>query len=323
VKRAFLLACVVALACAEDAREPGASDAAPVAIAAAVAIEPPRLRLGDVATVEVSVVTPPAHEVGAIRPPAAVEKLWLLDAEALPVETSGAREIRRTRIRVRAREVGATEWPALTVEVEAPDGAKTQVATEPRPLEVVSVLPLDPERTEPFSYRLPTAAASSTPPGVAAALGAAGMLALLGIVALARRGVRRARARREAERIVAATQPWVAARAALAEARAMDPAQWREAAAAGARALRHYVAARWGVGAIESAAREELGSLPKPYLRAQRWDEAIACLRDLDGERFRARPAAEAAAQIAAALAAADRFVVATSPRPDDEESDA
>ena len=184
---------------------------------------------------------------------------------------------------------------------------------------MVSVLPLDPERTEPFSYRLPAAPASSTPPGVAAALGAAGTLAFLGVVALVRRSARRARERREVERVVAATQPWVAARAELATARAMDPAEWRAAAAAGARALRHYVATRYDVDAIESATREELASLPRPFLRAQRWEEAMACLRDLDGERFRARPASEAALQIAAALAAADRFVAATSPEAGDE----
>jgi hypothetical protein len=100
----------------------------------------------------------------------------------------------------------------------------------------------------------------------------------------------------------------------LAAARALAPAEWRTAGAAGARALRRYLATRFGVTAVESATSEELASLPPPFLRAQRWQEALACLRDLDGDRFRARPASESAARVGAALRAAEAFVRATSP---------
>ena len=111
----------------------------------------------------------------------------------------------------------------------------------------------------------------------------------------------------------AAPQPWVEARAALAAARALDALAWREAGAAGAQALRHYIASRFGVAAAESAAAEELGALRQPFLRAERWRAALDCLRALDGDRFRGRPEAEAAARVAAALASAEAFVRATS----------
>ena len=58
----------------------------------------------------------------------------------------------------------------------------------------------------------------------------------------------------------------------------------------------------------------ELGGLSQPFLRAQRWQDALACLRDLDGDRFRAHPSAESARRVAAALEAAEEFVRATSP---------
>jgi len=312
MKRTLCIAIALGLACS-SAHE-SAAPATPVALAATVAIEPPRLRIGDVAVVEVTVVTPPGHRVAPVRPPEAVAGLWLLDAETLPVETSGAREIRRTRIRVRAREVGATTWPPLAIEVDAPDGTHTALATEARPLEVVSVLPLYPERTEPFSYRLPAAPRSAISSAAAAALGAGATLALLGGIALVGIARRRARDRRAQEQALAAAQPWIEARAALAAARALDPAEWRTAGAAGARALRRYLATRFGVTAVESATSEELASLPPPFLRAQRWQEALACLRDLDGDRFRARPASESAARVGAALRAAEAFVRATSP---------
>jgi hypothetical protein len=305
------IANAMAIACSREAPPPPAT--APVAPAVAVTIEPPRLRIGDVATIEVAVVTPPGFHVAPIHPPESVAGLWLLDAEALPVESAGAREVRRTRIRVRAREVGATEWPALSVEIDAPDGTRTTLATEKRPLEVVSVLPLFPERTEPFAYRLPAAPASATRPAVAAAIGAGATLAALALGLLVRGARRRGREQRAALAAVAAAQPWVEARAALAAARALDAGAWRVAGAAGAHALRHYIASRFGIAAAESAAVEELGALPQPFLRAERWRAALDCLRDLDGDRFRARPEAESAARVAAALAAAEAFVRSTS----------
>jgi hypothetical protein len=290
-----------------------------VALQAAVAIEPPRLRLGDVAQVEVSVVTPPGHRVRPIAPPAAVEGLWLLDAESLPVEADGARLVHRTRIRVRARALGAAAWPALAVEVEGADGAIAKLATEERPIEVVSVLPGTPERGEPFPFRLPETRARGPGPLAAAAAGAASTLLGVALVALARRSRRRSLARRAQAAAVAASQPWIEALDALARAHAC--ADWREAASTGARALRRYVARRFGVAAAEASPVEELAAQRGPALLPGRWREAVACLDALDGDRFRALPPDEAPARVREALDAAARLVRDTSPA--DEAGDA
>jgi hypothetical protein len=242
-----------------------------------------------------------------------VERLWLLDAESLPVETGPARSVHRTRIRVRAREVGATEWPALSVEIEDAAGTRTTLATEPRPLEVVAMLPPTPDRVEPFGYRLP-AAAPGVSPLAAALAGALATLAALGLVAAARAARRRARARRELAAALAAARPWGEALDALAAARALDDAEWRRACGDGARALRRYLARRFELPDVEACPSEELDELRAPYLLASRWQAARACLRALDADRFRLHGAADAATHTREALAAAEQIVRTTIP---------
>ena len=304
---------LLALACSSEATAP--PPATPVTTQATVVIEPPQLRVGDVAFVEIAVVTPPGHRVPPVRPPDAVAGVWLLGAEVLPVLTDGARLVHRTRIRIRARETGSFAWPSLAVQVEDPSGARTSVATEARPFEIVSVLPLTPERVETFSYRSPPAALRGPSPWAAAAGGAAATLAALALGLAALRLRRRARNRAVARAERRSASPWVEALAALHAARALEDDAWREAGGAGAQALRRYVARRFGMPAIEACPSEELEAVrPPPLLLATRWREALAVLYALDAERFRGLATSDAAAHTQRALDAAAAWVRATTP---------
>jgi hypothetical protein len=313
VTRALLALIALALACGERAGEPGAPEAAP-APRAAVVIEPPRLRVGDVAHVEVAVVTPPDHAVAPLHPPdpAALGPLWLLDAEALEVERQGARWTHRTRLRVRAREVGAGEFPALRVEVVGPEGARSELVTEPRRFEVVSVLPSYPERVAPFSYRLPEPPAGGLSALGAAAAGAAGALGALAVVAAVRRG-RRGAALRRAAALPAAEPPWRAALAELELAAAAIDTDWRRSADRAGQALRGYVARRFG-WPVDRCTTEELTALAPPFALALRWLPVVPWLRALDELRFRPGSEPDAPAQVARLTAEIARWVRDTVP---------
>ena len=306
---AAFIALLLAFACRGEPAP--TAPATPVAKQAVVMIEPPRLRIGDVAVVEVAVVTPPGHRVHPVKPPASVPGLWLLDAEALPPEVDGARQVQRTRIRVRAREAGSHEWPPQRVEIEDASGAGEELVAAARPFEIVSVLPTFPERTEAFSYRMPSAERDGVAPLWAALAGSLATLALIGSVALVWRVRRRTRERDAAEAQLAASKPWIEALAALDAARAEG--DWRRAGGVGARALRRYVARRFDLAA-ESLTSEELAGLAQPLGAGSRWPAALACLRDFDAERFRAASDAHANAQVRTALDAAQRFVEASIP---------
>jgi hypothetical protein len=305
------LACVALLFACSGEPAPPAAPATPVAKQAVVVIEPPKLRVGDVAVIEVAVVTPPGHRVHPVKPPPSVSGLWLLDAEALPPYVDGARQVQRTRIRVRAREAGSHEWPAQRVEIEDANGAREELVAEARPFEVVSVLPNFSERVEPFSYRMPSAQRDAVAPLWAAAAGSLATFALLGAFALVRRTRRRTRERNAAAARIAASRPWIEALAALDAARATR--DWRDAGGIGARALRRYVARRFDV-AVESLTIEEFAAIAQPFGVGSRWPAALECLRDFDSERFRAQTDANAEAQVRAALDAAQRFVEASIP---------
>jgi len=316
-RAAAVLAAALALACS-----PGAEDergaVAPPTPQAVVVIEPPQLRVGDVATVEVAVATPPDHAVRPLTPPdaAAIGLLWLLDAEALPVEKRGERWTHRTRLRVRAREIGHGTWPPLAIELIGPEGERTRLETPPRPFEVVSVLPVFPDRTGPFPLRGPARDAPGIHAGWAAAAGAAVALAAVGALALARRVRRRGGARAALAGADAATlagAPWRAALAELDAAAAAADVDWRHAADRCAVALRRYAAARWSF-AIEARTTEELAALTPPFALALRWPAALAWLRELDALRFRPRAAPDAAARVRHIAAEARRWVAASIP---------
>jgi hypothetical protein len=304
---------VLLLACGTG--EPGERvPEAPPALRAATVIEPPQLRVGDVARIEVAVVTPPDHSVVPLRPPeaGALGPLWLLDAEALPVEKQGARWTHRSRLRVRAREVGVGEFPALRIEVVGPEGDRREVDTEPRRFEVVSVLPTVPDRVSPFPYRLPEVEAPGISRLAAAAGGAASALALVAAVALVRRGRRRAAARALAgEPLMGA--PWRAALARIGDAARGADADWRGAADHTAQALRAYVAQRW-FWPIDRCTTEEIAGLAPPFVLGTRWPPVPGWLRSLDDLRFRPDAPADAAASVQRIAEQTRRWIEASIP---------
>lgn len=318
VSLAFALALALAFACGAP-RETGESSAAsaPPSVQAGVVIEPPQLRVGDVAQIEVAVVTPPDHAVRPLALPEAATSgpLWVLEVEALPVTKRGLRWTHRTRLRVRAREVGSGTWPALTLEVVGPEGEPSTLRTEPRPFEVVSVLPVFPDRVTPFSLRLPETSAGLSP-WVAAAGGATAALAGVGVVALVRRRRRYAaeRARhRAASAARAVDAPWSAALAELTAAANASNSEWRCSADTIAVALRRYAGKRWGF-AISCRSTEELAALAPPFALARRWPTALAWLRELDALRFRPGAANDAPEQVRHIAEAAARWIEETIP---------
>ena len=155
---------------------------------ATLVLEPPRIGVGQVAELELAVVTPPGHTPRPFSPPSELPGLWLLGADRLPVEKQATRWVHRTRLRVRARASGRFVWPASTLEVEAPDGSVSALAIAEVPIEVVSILSDYPDRFTTFGVRRPPPAArrSGSVWGPAAA-GALAALAGVGLVALARR----------------------------------------------------------------------------------------------------------------------------------------
>jgi hypothetical protein len=275
---ALLLAALLAAACHETPAPP----TAPVEPRAAWLLDPMQIRIGEVATLERLVVTPPGWTVAPLEPPASPAGFWLLDAEALPPERLASRWLHRTRLRIRARELGRFEWPAGTAEVEAPDGAKQQLALAAHPLEVVSVLSDAPDQLTPFGVR-PLPERSALPLLAAAAAGALGSLAVLaGVVLVARR--RRARVRPPLEP-APAEPPETRASAALARAREALASDPRAAADAASTALRRFLHERFGVPA-PARTSEELAALAPPFALSTRWPTLIALFRALDGERF-------------------------------------
>ncbi len=301
----LLSAALLASACSQP------SPSAPVEPRAAWLLDPPQVRVGDVATLERLVVTPPGWTVAPFQPAQAPAGFWLLDAEALPPERLASRWLHRTRLRIRARELGRFEWPAGTAEVEAPDGKTTRLALDAYPLEIVSLLSETPDRFTPFGVRplpeIPTRSLLA-----AAAAGAFGSLAALSIVLLVVRR-RQARATRRSEP-AESEPPDARASAALQRARAALADDPRAAADAAAKALRRFLTERYGVPA-RARTSEELAAMTPPFALSTRWLGVVALLRSLDAERF-APPATllGGAARLASLLDAAESFIAQTLP---------
>jgi hypothetical protein len=302
------LAALGVLAACERAGEP---TRAPTTLRAEVVAEPPELRVGEVGTLEIAVVTPPGHGVRPLEPPRDLSGVWLLDAQRLPVEKQPWRWIHRTRLRIRPHEVGALTWPGGSAEVEAPDGSVSRVAWEAVPLEVVSVLPEFPDRLTPFGARVPEPEPAA-PGRLAAALGGALLtLAGVGVLALLRRS--------RTAPIPAAPPGEPAdsrARAVLARARAALEADPIAAADAAAGALRRYAAARFGADTV-SRTSEELALLRPPFAATTRWPALLSILEALDDLRFRPAGGGGRAAlveRVRGLLDAAQRFVQETAP---------
>jgi len=260
--------------------------AAPLSIRGGVVVEPPELAIGETATVEIAVVTPPDHRLEPPGTPENVEGLWILAAEQAPPAREAGRWVHRARFLVRARATGELVWPAQTVFVETPRGERVELPLAERPLRVIEVSREFPGRSEPFGFREPREPGRSFGFLLPAALGATLALAAFALAGL----VRRARsARREVERAPepgAESSPGAEAEAALAAAGARVDDDPVAAADAASSALRRYVALRTRAP-TDVSTTEEIAALPPPFLLARRWPELLRLLRALDAGRFR------------------------------------
>jgi hypothetical protein len=282
---------------------------APIATAVLRASE---IRIADRPEIEISITTAPGWRVRPSEPPAALVGFEILEWRALPVVRDAQREVHRRRVRLRALNVGDFVWPALSLEVAAPDGARTTLALPPIPLRVDSVRGEYPGRSAPFGARPvpePPAAPRASLRNVAAA-GAALALALAALLLVARR-----RARRVHDSGPAPIAPWIAALRELD--RAAEPS--RDAIEAGHRVaatLRRYVDRRFGAQTRRRTTEEVAVSTP-PYAATSRWPTLVELLRDLDALRFRpagSGPDATRRDALGSALARARAFVDATTP---------
>jgi hypothetical protein len=280
----LLLGSAVASGC--EGGEPAARvEPAPTSLRGAVVIEPPHLTVGDVATVEVTLVTPPDHSVRPVRPPREVSGFWLLDSKPLPIARSPSRWVHTTRMRARAREPGEFSWPALRVEIETPEKEVVELLLEARPLEVASVGERFPSRATPFPLRRASPGESGgflmpLAGGVALTLGAMALLA----------AARRLRRPREGEKQAPREHPtpgWRAAQATLEAALGNCAESPERAADAASAALRHFFSHRFAVSA-RTLTTEELAELPPPLGAEKHWPTLLEILESLDAVRFRA-----------------------------------
>jgi hypothetical protein len=294
MKRAAAALLLAVAACGP--REAEAPDPPPIAIRGGVVIEPPELAIGQTATVDVAVVTPPDHRLDPYEGPGTVPGLWILDVEQPPPDRLPGRWVHHVRFRVRSRTTGELVWPAGIAFAVNPAGERIPVSLAARPLRVAEIAGEMPERTDPFPYR--SGREPSTPGGflVPALFGAAALAAALALAGV----VRRARAARGALPAAAAADldpgPEVRAERALDGALAEIERDPVAAAGAASAALRAWVAERSGAAA-PAATTEELTALAPPFVLARAWPELVAILGQLDLARFRAGVLAEPAAR--------------------------
>jgi hypothetical protein len=319
VRSGTLAAALLALACGASEPPPAAepaAEAAPTATApsppdatlrAAIVIEPPRIEIGDVFEVEVAVVTPPDHRVAPAQVPKAMPGILIVEAALPSVAQEPGRWVHRQRFRARARATGPFRWPALELDVEAPDGARERVVAPERPFEVVSLLEEQPDRRSPFSFRSPRLEGGGSGPWLPALIGSLMTLAALGLLALVRRV-------RNAEPAAVAAAPLLGApdEESAALLAALRDAEAEADAVRGAdlasEALRAWAAERFLAPRLRSATTEELAGLAPPFLLTTRWAALRAALAALDAVRF--PPRREGAhAELARALAHARALV--------------
>lgn len=299
---------------AAQAQEPARAPS-PVAVAPGIrgtlVLEPGRIRAGDVAVLDVVVSTPPGHALRPVAVPTALPGFWILDAVAQPVEKEDGRWIHRTRVRLRARELGQFVYPEQPVEIEAPDGSRQPLAIQGRPIEVVSVQPDFPGRSAPFGLREPPGG----PPSVRGAVWPAAAAGFALGIAMSALGLLVWRARPSRHVLVSpptrpAAAPPIAGSAthALEDAAARVASDPAAAADAAATALRRFAAPglRAPLGALTT---REIAALPAARAEAEASrGELVAVLRELDAARFPRSPEA-AGPRVAAAIARAIRLV--------------
>ena len=306
-----VLALVVA-ACASE--EPELEYAAPAQVRATLVLEPPVVGVGQVADLVLGVVTPPGRSVRPFDPPSEIPGFVVIEREPQGIARERARWVHRTRLRLRAVEVGRFAFPAGAVEVVAAEGAVETISFEALPLEVVSVMGEHPARASPYGVRLlPLSRVSRGGLLGAFGAGAAFTLATIGLLLLARRRLAAPIEGAGPPSEVAAPVPvWEQARDELIAARsalAGDPAAALDAAAL---ALRRYAVRRFG-GDANVRTTQELEVSTPPFTLTTRWSRFVALLGDIDAARF-PRPSRETPGAAAALLDRAEAFVEDTVP---------
>jgi len=269
------------------------------------------VRIGDLAALELVVVTPPDHRVRPLEAPEAVPGFWLLGTQPLPVERTETRWIHRFRLQIRARELGVFLWPAQKVEIDGPDGTHTQLEVPAHTIEVASVLPEQVQRSTPYGLRAPSLLPSDQGgllPG--AAIGALLTLFCVGLVALVRRARRLARSASPAPPASDVPACFEEALCALAAAAAEPDVQ--RAADSAALALRRFASHHFRAP-TRAATTPELRTVPAPYLMHARWPVFLGLLEGLDEARFRPQ-ASLREASVRSQVQAAEAFVRDSAP---------
>jgi hypothetical protein len=270
------------------------------------------IRIADPVEIDIRVTTAPGRRVLRPELPADLAGFEILDWQLLPVVREPGLWIHDQAVRLRAREVGRFEWPALRIPVLKADGTRTALELGAIALDVRSILREHPHRTAPFGARTaPDPQQDSPAHGMMLAAAAAGTaLALAAAAALVR--VRRRRRTTPAP-TEAPPAPWNEALAELDRAAANEPTPACHRAAA---VLRSYMDRRFGARS-RTHTTEELATTVPPYGATSRWPTFVALLQDFDDLRFRPDPRDSgdlAHGAVDAALTRARAFVTATTP---------
>jgi hypothetical protein len=284
--------------------------APPTSARATLLLEPPVLAVGEVARLDLAVITAPGQLVRPPQGPESTGGIAILERSPIATRRETTRWVHTVTMRVRALEVGVFELAAGEVEVELPDGTLESLLVPPLGVEVVSVFPEHAAQGSPYGVRrLPM----RNLPGVSALgafLAGAGLaLASVAFVVLLRR-----RMGAEPETSAAPEAPtrraFDVATEALAQAREQVAHDPRGALDAAAHMLRSYADARFRA---DLAARtvEELSLADPPFLLTTRWPAFLALLTELDGERF---PRDLDAGAVASLLDRAHAFIAESAP---------
>lgn len=281
---AGLVASSCLLACSET--PPPDRPKAPVTPAATLILEPPRLEIGEMATLDVAIAVPPGTRVGPVPSPDEIPGIWILGIDGPSLSSSPERDIHHTRFRIRAREVGSFDWPASAVQIARPDQPEERLEIPSRSFHVRSVVRDVPGQLTFFSYREASPLGERGQVGgvvLPALVGAALALAGVGLFILVRRvrgipqGVKPEPGPEEA--------PWRATGAALATASEIAEHDLPRAADMASAALRVFVDRRFRTH-ITRATSEELRERKPPFLLTTRWETLLDLLERLDGLRF-------------------------------------
>lgn len=310
--RVRVLAAVwLCLGCGQAASPPP-HFAAPAQARAVLVLDPPVVAVGEMADLELAVVTPPGQEVRPPELPDRVPGFWLVEREPPETVKEPSRWVHRTRLRLRAIEVGRFEFPGGSVEVGSPEAGTKELHYDPLPLEVTSTLAAHPGRGTPYGVRtLPLRDALRGGRLTAFAAGAILALAGMGLLLLARR---RLSAREPGALLPAPGRPpaWQTARERLAAARRLASDEPRRALDLAACGLRGFAVDRFG-GDATVRTTEELAVAEPPFTMTTRWARFTALLSELDAARFPAEVAE--AARVHELLADVASFVEDCVPR--------